>query len=451
MSSNYLTLSRQALYDLVWSKPMTQVAGGFGISDVALAKRCAAIDVPVPRRGYWARLAAGQTPRRTPLPRFRRSDQVPVEPVARILQRAARQVTPKPEQPPLPPPPTINALDDFLPAVKRAARHYRHADRASLNFECGTRRGAFPRLDVAAGTLDRALRFVDRLLRAANDRGWTLVAPEPPKQPEPDRYRRSATDAPSPPGPPQYGLLQIGAERIEFRIEERTETRDLPPTEQDLARKRRDPSYHKIPKTETRALGLLRLVRPSPGYFLHMPQRSWSERGEGPIEEKLASILEDFGHVAELKKSEREENEREARARAEANRLSQELESRREANAALMAELERQAGAWYHAHRLRAYVRAVRRVLADRSFSVDLNGAPVDFLDWAETYVDEIDPLMPVPHHPDRAREHSYYCRADEGTVRTALSRWLNLDGKLPQKLAVQASSHDDWEGLDDD
>ena len=40
MSANYITLTRQSLYELVWSKPMTTLAKEFGISDVALAKRC---------------------------------------------------------------------------------------------------------------------------------------------------------------------------------------------------------------------------------------------------------------------------------------------------------------------------------------------------------------------------------------------------------------------------
>ena len=48
---NYLTFSRQALYDLVWERPMREVAKDFGLSDVGLAKRCAAVAVPVPPRG----------------------------------------------------------------------------------------------------------------------------------------------------------------------------------------------------------------------------------------------------------------------------------------------------------------------------------------------------------------------------------------------------------------
>ena len=50
-STNPLTLTRQQLYDLVWSKPVRDVAADFGMSDVALAKRCRAVRVPIPPRG----------------------------------------------------------------------------------------------------------------------------------------------------------------------------------------------------------------------------------------------------------------------------------------------------------------------------------------------------------------------------------------------------------------
>jgi hypothetical protein len=39
MPQNPLTLTRQSLYELVWSTPMSSLAHDFGISDVALASR----------------------------------------------------------------------------------------------------------------------------------------------------------------------------------------------------------------------------------------------------------------------------------------------------------------------------------------------------------------------------------------------------------------------------
>ncbi len=60
--------TRQKLYDLVWSEPIKTLAAHFGISDVALAKACRKADIPVPERGYWAKLKASKPVLRTKLP-----------------------------------------------------------------------------------------------------------------------------------------------------------------------------------------------------------------------------------------------------------------------------------------------------------------------------------------------------------------------------------------------
>lgn len=61
-------LSRQELYDLVWSEPMRTLAKRFGISDVALAKSCRRMHIPVPPRGYWAKKEFGKSAPRVELP-----------------------------------------------------------------------------------------------------------------------------------------------------------------------------------------------------------------------------------------------------------------------------------------------------------------------------------------------------------------------------------------------
>jgi hypothetical protein len=53
-----ITLTRQELYDLVWSRPIREIAKDFGISDVAVAKHCRKHDIPRPGVGYWQKLAA---------------------------------------------------------------------------------------------------------------------------------------------------------------------------------------------------------------------------------------------------------------------------------------------------------------------------------------------------------------------------------------------------------
>jgi|GEM_PF-2368160 len=62
--------NRKELYNKVWRLPMRILAKEFGISDVALAKTCKKLHVPVPGRGYWAKKAANQPiGPRPPLPR----------------------------------------------------------------------------------------------------------------------------------------------------------------------------------------------------------------------------------------------------------------------------------------------------------------------------------------------------------------------------------------------
>ena len=61
-------LTREALYDLIWSKPKTALAKELGLSDVALGKACANGRVPVPPCGYWAARGAGKRVRPIPLP-----------------------------------------------------------------------------------------------------------------------------------------------------------------------------------------------------------------------------------------------------------------------------------------------------------------------------------------------------------------------------------------------
>jgi hypothetical protein len=55
-------LPMKELRTLIWSKPATELARDFGISDVAIGKRCKALGIPKPPPGFWAKVAAGAIP-----------------------------------------------------------------------------------------------------------------------------------------------------------------------------------------------------------------------------------------------------------------------------------------------------------------------------------------------------------------------------------------------------
>lgn len=61
-------LTREELFDRVWSSPVATLAKEWGLSGPGLKKLCRRLEVPVPPRGYWARLKAGKAVRRSRLP-----------------------------------------------------------------------------------------------------------------------------------------------------------------------------------------------------------------------------------------------------------------------------------------------------------------------------------------------------------------------------------------------
>lgn len=63
-----MELSRIQIYELVWSKPIQKLAKEYGFSDVGFSKICRRHNIPLPARGYWAKVSAGIKTSKVPLP-----------------------------------------------------------------------------------------------------------------------------------------------------------------------------------------------------------------------------------------------------------------------------------------------------------------------------------------------------------------------------------------------
>lgn len=74
----FTSYDRDVLYEQVWAEPVRDLAKRYGVSDVALAKACRRLSVPLPGRGYWAKRRAGMAPPRPPLPAAAGPKRVPV-------------------------------------------------------------------------------------------------------------------------------------------------------------------------------------------------------------------------------------------------------------------------------------------------------------------------------------------------------------------------------------
>jgi hypothetical protein len=446
-----LTLSREDLYELAWSKPISALAKDFGISDVALAKRCRRLGIPVPGRGCWARVEAGQTPHRQKLkdrePQWRDQAALRLAPSvgAYPVQRAsigegeARESLPA-RIAAVSITPTASIVH-ALPVVKRTAVREKHPRRSELSFERGEKTGSIVTLEVSPATLDRALLLADTLLRAAQSLGWEFDDPRRlrKKQDLSDEEEESKSPAlaeRTEESEPHSGRLLVEGEQVWLRVEERFREDPVVPSAAQLAREKREYGYHAARKVAV-ATGALRVVRLDTYRTWGTPERrSWYDRKGRRVENQIPEILLGFYEVAVSIKERREKYEREAREREAQERQRQERAAIQEANQKLIVQLERDAGAWHRARYLRRYLWAARRQLGDRPLPARFRDETVNFLAWADEYVNQIDPLHEAERTGEFEESSTYHFQNDLDRLKKAFGRLLGGDWEDAWKVS---------------
>ena len=275
-------------------------------------------------------------------------------------------------------------------------------------------------MSVTESALERALLLAERLLRAATSLGWNFGESEILKKKAKEAAERIRSQyghraPPEPPKPePALGRLWVEGEEIEFRIEEKVREEPRTPTAAELAREKREWGYH-APRTTTVSTGHLRVVRLDSEHRYRGPQRhSWYDRKGKPVEDQIKDILLGFYELALLEKDRRAAAEQAAREHAEAERLREERIARQEANAKLIKQLETDAGAWHRARYLRRYIHALRRRVTGSIVEASYLNTTLDYLAWAERYVDQLDPLSPALRLEDFERPTSEFGSEDE-------------------------------------
>jgi hypothetical protein len=174
-------LKRADLYEKVWSTPVIRLATEFGLSDVALHKICRRHKIPVPPRGYWAKLAAGKKVAKLPLPKI---DQPRLENIQMPHRSAA-------------------AYSDRVLKAKREGKALEHATKPGPSAPCSKpdlspliestrqalesakpKKDGFLRLEakkkfavcVSPALKDRAYLALERLVTTASARGYAFEA-----------------------------------------------------------------------------------------------------------------------------------------------------------------------------------------------------------------------------------------------------------------------------------
>jgi hypothetical protein len=371
-------LTREELYEQVWSEPMSTLAPKYGISDVGLAKICRRMRIPAPGRGYWRKKEVGHAVRRIPL--------LKLPPVAAMKLREViiRQ--------------SVNSeiLDPTGPMAEQRQYEAVEANRivvsetltdphplvaktviALRRAKSDTQRGLQPKstclsVQVSLESADRALCIYDALLKALSARGYptTIREGEQPKT-----------------------CVRIGEEDVSITIEERIKRveRQKPQQRTGHGPMWSSPEYDWVPT------GQLSLMIES--YCGDGVRRTWSDAKQQRIENCLNAFIVGLVAAAEAIKArrlEQEARERELRAAEERRALEA---RRREEEAAHVRALNQAVAAWRRSRLIRDYIAEVHGALEQSGDSI--SGSPMaEWLTWAEGYANSIDPLLPTPSIP---------------------------------------------------
>ncbi|MHC5539327.1 hypothetical protein ACYOEI_14000 [Singulisphaera rosea] len=222
-------------------------------------------------------------------------------------------------------------------------------------------------LDVAvtSGSVDRAMRIMDALIKALERRSFLI---------------RIDAD------PPRKTYAEIDGESVAFRIMERTTTR------------RRARRLVKGPDGQLREdlLGLEVEYLPTGDLRLFLDddtQKAWQDSEDHRIEEALTSFVDGIiCKVAELRER-RVRWAREAEIRAERQRQAEKVERLKRQEEERVRKLTDMQVAWTQAQQLRAFIVAVR----ERAEQIGKDVSPESGLGrwqaWAEECAERLDPV----------------------------------------------------------
>lgn len=91
---HYFTISeRKKLYAEVWSEPLISLSKKYGISNVALKKRCIKLQIPTPPPGYWTIFRSGGQTEHPPLPKYKGEYVIKDASINPFFQNIERQTT----------------------------------------------------------------------------------------------------------------------------------------------------------------------------------------------------------------------------------------------------------------------------------------------------------------------------------------------------------------------
>ena len=371
LQNTHLQLTREGLYDRVWSTPMVKLAAEFGKSGRGLAKLCERHKIPVPQRGYWARIQHGQRPRRPPLAETKAGEDrkivihptPPPEPASPVSPQAAEAIAAEKAD--------VNRIHvvDVLESPHRLVKQAQAALRTRKTHPYGVEPRRGDRLDIRVGpdSVDRALRIMDALVKALVGRGMRVHISDDWGTPT---------------------LVTVRGEEIRISLTEKLDRRERKLSREERRKQVRGQWFGERYVYSPSG----RLALQVHGDSMRSVWRSWRDGKRRKIEDRLNDFVEGLHLAVEERQEERRQTVIRQAQWAEERARQEEEQRRRWEEQHRREQCDKEVASWAKSQQLRAYADAVRTA-AIRKHGAIAPGSKLDqWLEWAIRYADSLDP-----------------------------------------------------------
>ena len=394
MNNQSIVLTREQLYEKVWSQSISSLAKQWGISDVGLAKICKRHNIPRPGLGHWARKQHGYNPIQAPLPQLKGESIIEIESVKKqnrlldpkqVQEAAQKTACEKEMESQVIVPKTLIDPHPLVAKTEKSLRTAKPDDRGILRaYGPGTLSAV-----VGPNSIDRAMRILNTLIKALDGREMKVkVEDSEIRGSQYYSYGRSFAQGKT--------LVSVLGEWVEIGIEEHANRKDHELTQKEKEEQRKYGRVSYSPKYDFFPNGRL-ILRIKNVYSGHV-QHTWSDTTGKRLENFLNSFIAGLTNAAVDIRASRIEREREALEREERRRKAAEEEIRRRHEEQRFKSLEEQAANWHRSLNIRRYVEAVRKMAIWKFGSIDPGSKLDRWTTWAIRQANRLDPLVGSLH-----------------------------------------------------
>ncbi len=393
MENQSIILTREQLYEKVWSQSISSLAREWGISDVGLAKICKRYNIPRPGLGHWARKQHGYNPIQPPLPQLKGESIIEIKPVntqSRLLdpiqaQEAAQKAAfeKETERPVIVP----KTLIDPHPLVVKTEKSLRTAKPDERGILMAHGPGTLS-VVVGPNSIDRAMRILNTLIKALEEREMKVKVEDTEfRGSQYYSYGRSTTE--------RKTLVSVLGEWVEIGLEEHANRKDHVLTQKEKEEQRKYGRVFYSPKYDFFPNGrlILRIRNVHSGHV----RQTWSDTVGKRSESLLNSFIIGLMDAAVDIRAYRLEREKQEREREERRQKIEEIKRLRREEEQRFKILGQQVSNWHQSLRIRQYVEAFREAALRKHGTIEL-GTDVDkWITWAIRQADRLDPLVKSP------------------------------------------------------